>query len=237
MSPRRLLLTATAMAGAGALLYRLVPGPPELLSALTHPQHLAETTGAETVVLCLAGGLAGLVWCWGVLGLLVTAAGTLPGAAGAVGRLLARAVLPAGARRAAALALGVGIGLNGPWLAGTAVAGTTAAPVTASAPHGGAAPVPDWPVVTSAPGPGAPPAPAPVPDWPAPRPAGAHVVQRGDCLWTIAAGRLRADAGAAPRDAEIAAAVDAWWRANAGVIGPDPDLLLPGQVLRPPSAP
>jgi hypothetical protein len=28
--------------------------------------------------------------------------------------------------------------------------------------------------------------------------------------------------------------VHAWWVANAGVIGPDPDLLLPGQVLRPP---
>jgi nucleoid-associated protein YgaU len=34
----------------------------------------------------------------------------------------------------------------------------------------------------------------------------------------------------------VAAAVDAWWHANAAVIGPDPDLLLPGQVLRPPPA-
>jgi hypothetical protein len=29
--------------------------------------------------------------------------------------------------------------------------------------------------------------------------------------------------------------VDAWWSANADVIGPDPDLLLPGQVLQPPT--
>jgi hypothetical protein len=32
----------------------------------------------------------------------------------------------------------------------------------------------------------------------------------------------------------VAAAVQAWWRTNAAVIGPDPDLLLPGQVLQPP---
>ena len=37
-----------------------------------------------------------------------------------------------------------------------------------------------------------------------------------------------------PFFAEIARAVHAWWTANADVIGPDPDQLLPGQVLRPP---
>jgi nucleoid-associated protein YgaU len=140
-------------------------------------------------------------------------------------------VLPMSARRAAALALGVGIGLNGPLLAGTALAAPPAAmPGVATA---GPA-VPDWPVATST---AEPPTAGPVPDWPGSRTTGAHVVVRGDCLWTIAAGRLRADSGRTPTDAEAVTAVQAWWRANAGVIGPDPDLLLPGQVLEAPVAP
>jgi hypothetical protein len=32
----------------------------------------------------------------------------------------------------------------------------------------------------------------------------------------------------------VAAATHAWWQANVDVIGPDPDRLLPGQVLVPP---
>jgi nucleoid-associated protein YgaU len=61
------------------------------------------------------------------------------------------------------------------------------------------------------------------------------VVVRGDCLWDIAAGRLAAS-GSRPTDAEIATAVQAWWSVNADVIGPDPDLILPGQVLRAPQS-
>jgi hypothetical protein len=243
VSIRRLLLTATAMAGIGLLLRAVTPGWTELTLALTHPQLLADTAGVDTVVLCLAGALAGLVWAWGFLGLVLTAAGSLPGAVGAAGRLIVRVVLPASARRAAALALGVGVGLGGPLLTGTALAApavaTAGAPAvaTAGAPAGVTA-VPDWPVATTAQRPpSAAPASGPVPDWPAPRQAGDHVVVRGDCLWTIAADRLRADSGRTPTDAEVATAVQAWWRANASVIGPDPDLLLPGQVLQSPARP
>jgi nucleoid-associated protein YgaU len=56
------------------------------------------------------------------------------------------------------------------------------------------------------------------------------VVQRGDTLWTIAARHL----GPGASDAEIAQAWPAWFDANRGVIGDDPDLILPGQVLRAP---
>jgi len=222
MPIRRLLLTATAMAGIGLLLHAVTPGWPELARALTHPQRLADTAGPDAVVLCLADVLAGLVWAWGVLGLVLTAAGTLPGVVGAVGRLIGRVALPASARRAAALVLGVGIGLGGPLLTGTALAAPLVA--TSSGPA-----VPDWPVATAGT--------TAVPDWPASTPAAAHVVVRGDCLWTIAADRLQTDRGRTATDAEIAAAVQAWWRVNAGVIGPDPDLLLPGQVLQAPARP
>lgn len=53
------------------------------------------------------------------------------------------------------------------------------------------------------------------------------VVEPGDCLWSIAAGHLPANA----TDAEIAAAWPAWYEANATTIGADPDQLLPGQHL------
>ncbi len=57
-----------------------------------------------------------------------------------------------------------------------------------------------------------------------------HVVVEGDTLWDIAARRL----GAAATAAEVAADWPRWWRANHRVIGDDPDLLRPGQVLHPP---
>jgi nucleoid-associated protein YgaU len=149
--------------------------------------------------------------------------------------LLLTGVLPAGARRAAALALGVTLGtapavalVTGP----PAPALVTAAAADELGPATDAALAVDWPGVPSA---------GVVPDWPsAPDPAGApadaHVVLRGDCLWDIAADRLQRDRpGTSPTDAEVARAVQAWWQANADVIGPDPDLLLPGQVLRPPA--
>ncbi|HET9658553.1 MAG TPA: LysM domain-containing protein, partial [Kineosporiaceae bacterium] len=58
------------------------------------------------------------------------------------------------------------------------------------------------------------------------------VVRRGDCLWDLAARRL----GPMATAAEIAAESHRWYQANRGVIGPDPDLLRPGQLLRPPPA-
>lgn len=56
------------------------------------------------------------------------------------------------------------------------------------------------------------------------------VVHRGDSLWAIAARHL----GPSATDAEIATAWPRWWAANRAVIGPDPDLLLPGQRLTAP---
>lgn len=65
-----------------------------------------------------------------------------------------------------------------------------------------------------------------------PHPAGEVVVLRGDTLWSIAARTLPADAS----DADVAAAVQRWHAANEAVIGGDPDLIRPGQVLVAPTA-
>lgn len=54
-----------------------------------------------------------------------------------------------------------------------------------------------------------------------------HVVQAGESLWSIAAEALPPDATAA----QVASAATAWYEANRSTIGPEPDLILPGQQL------
>ena len=71
---------------------------------------------------------------------------------------------------------------------------------------------------------------APVPPDAAEVGAGTMTVQRGDSLWRITAAHLP---GAS--NTEIAAAWPRWYEANREVIGADPDLIHPGQVLRLPT--
>ena len=213
MSVRRLGLTTAAMAAAGIAL-RALAGPwRSALRTLAEAVVLSSAGRPEDVVLAATGLLAWVVWTWGALGLLLTAAAATPGAAGALARGLSRLLLPARLRTATGLALGVGLVVTAP--------ASVAAPVPARS----AVTVPDWPADD--------PVPAP-PDWPsAPSPVEQHVVAPGDCLWRIAEDRL-VEAGRDPTAAEVARAVDRWWSANATVIGPDPDLIHPGQVLLPP---
>ncbi len=56
------------------------------------------------------------------------------------------------------------------------------------------------------------------------------VVKAGDSLWTLAAQQL----GPLATDAEIARQWPAWFRINRSTIGPNPALILPGQILRAP---
>jgi nucleoid-associated protein YgaU len=58
------------------------------------------------------------------------------------------------------------------------------------------------------------------------------VVKPGDTLWSIAATELGPNATAE----DVAARWPAWYDANRQQIGPDPDLIRPGQVLRIPAA-
>ena len=53
------------------------------------------------------------------------------------------------------------------------------------------------------------------------------VVRRGDTLWDLCARHL----GPRASTADIAQEWPRWYEANVGVIGPDPDLILPGQEL------
>jgi hypothetical protein len=62
--------------------------------------------------------------------------------------------------------------------------------------------------------------------------SGQHVVLRGESLWSIAAAEL----GPGASESAIAARWPQWYAANRALIGPDPDLLLPGQVLQAPAS-
>lgn len=66
------------------------------------------------------------------------------------------------------------------------------------------------------------------------QPTGADdvTVVAGDSLWLIAARAI----GPTASDVETALLWPRWYEANRGVIGERPDVLLPGQVLRPPAA-
>lgn len=234
MSVRRLALTAVAMAAIAAVLSRLAPDVPLLVEALAHPQATADRAGPDTLVVAGAGLLAWLVWGWGALGLALTAASALPGLLGGAARFALGVVLPAGARRSAAVLLGLGLGVAGPLVisVGSAVPVASAAVLDQRTPvqvadDRRAGPVPDWPaqVVRTT---------DTVPDWPPTATGDVHVVVRGDCLWSIAEARLQQRHGRAPTAAEVAMEVRAWWVVNEAVIGRDPDLILPGQVLRPP---
>ncbi|GAB3434565.1 hypothetical protein GCM10027517_02780 [Phycicoccus ginsengisoli] len=97
-------------------------------------------------------------------------------------------------------------------------------PAAGEAPVTGEVPVPGWvpprPVVRPQPAPHLVAGPG--------RQAPAEVVVlRGDSLWSIVARHLGPEA----TDAEVAEAWPRWWAANRSVVGADPDLLLPGQVL------
>ncbi|WP_462187727.1 LysM peptidoglycan-binding domain-containing protein [Frankia sp. CcWB2] len=59
------------------------------------------------------------------------------------------------------------------------------------------------------------------------------VVLRGDSLWSIAARHLGPDA----TQEQIAAEWPRWWAANSDLIGHDPNLIFPGQRLKPPPGP
>ena len=192
----------------------------------------------------VAPGVAAAGLAWLVLGAVLEVLARLPGAVGRTAAALSAAVSPRVVRRAAAVLLGVGLGAGAsvgpataaPDRAPTVVAslGVLSATVSPQPPDPAWAPLPDPGWVPEAP------RVRPQPDVAAVSTLGRRtataenaeiVVHRGDSLWTIAARHLGPGAG----DGEVAAEWPRWYAANRTVIGEDPDLLLPGQVLRAPA--
>lgn len=186
------------------------------------------------------GALVVILWLAAAVALELVA--RLPGAVGRCASGIAGLLTPRQVRRLIVALLGLGItaGLAQSASALTARPALTAAvplpsPNDASPPDLGFGPLPDPGWVPSAPLVRPQPdvrvlSPVPRTDQPV-RPAHQVVVHRGDSLWAIAARHLGPD----PSEAEIAEAWPAWYAANRHVVGADPDLLLPGQVLSVPS--
>ncbi|MET4223561.1 hypothetical protein [Oerskovia enterophila] len=78
------------------------------------------------------------------------------------------------------------------------------------------------------------PSPVTVPDPAAPAPSVVEIVVLcGDTLWSLAERRLGSEAS----DAQVAAECRRWFDVNRDVIGDDPDLIKPGQILSAPPSP
>jgi hypothetical protein len=214
-------LTAVAVLGDG--------WSPLVLLGRQHPDQL---------LVLLVGGIAWVLLAWLALGWLAVLGSAGTGRLARSLRLAVRILLPAVVRRGLETAMGLGVAV------------VTASPALA-APAGTPPPVPDVdrvpvtsvqltpvpqvpePVLAPAAVPAASPG-GPMPSAaPPPSPSSdeAVVVHRGDCLWSVIARAL----GPAAADEQVAEAWPHWYAANRAVIGDDPALLLPGQVLTPPS--
>jgi len=222
-------LTGSVLSALGAMAALVVLGPHasdlpgQPLSPGGWIGWIARQRPDETIA-TLAGVAAYAVVAWLTVGLLAAVAGRLPGALGRRAQLVANALTPVALRRLTAAAMGAALGLGGaaPAQADTDPAGldwpaATATPATTAAPH--AARASRVPPLPAGPSPSA-----------VPQPATAVTVHPGDCLWTIAARHLPG----VPTAAQIADSWPRWYEANRDVIGPEPDLVLPGQRLTPP---
>jgi hypothetical protein len=233
----QLIRLAPVAAADGALLASMAPDWTQLATDLGAPHRWLTQAGTDAAMLTVAGAA---LWCaalWLAIALCFATAAALPGRSGAFARAVAARLLPAVVMRAVAGFAGVSV-LIAPVTAGGA---TTQAAAFARP----TVPAPSWPVdpqhsrvrigwPTDTP--------APPPRRPRPRHAVAPAaradseavvrVRPGDSLWLIAARRL----GRHAADAEVADAWPRWYAANAQVVGGDPSLIRPGEVLRAPDA-
>jgi nucleoid-associated protein YgaU len=232
---RPLALAALVGCDVGAL-YALRRAPVRAVHRIGAPHAWFATAGADRAIATLTAAALWLAAAWLGAGLAFSLAARLPGAVGTAAGTAGRVVLPRLVLRLVAGSAGLGV-LVAPLAAG-AHPPPRPAPTSATAP---ALPGPAWPSEPGTPT-------VPGPSWPsrqpathpppAPSPAARERssetvrVRSGDSLWLLAARRLGPDADAQ----QIGVEWPRWYAANRAVIGPDPDLIVPGQVLRAPAA-
>jgi resuscitation-promoting factor RpfA len=222
----------------------------------------AATTNVDRLIGSSAALAAWIGLGWLSAAFVLEVASVLPGAVGRGGEAIATHVSPTLMRRLVQAAIGVSV-LAGPLTAGSALASgpSTTTSTSVDRPSSVAGSLVPGPLADSRPVPLAldRPATAFVPSSPPPaakltRPGPAalvtgvahrddasdprdpstrgYVVRRGDTLWDIAARHL----GPGATSVDISREWPAWYDANRAVIGPDPGVIRPGEVLSPPSA-
>jgi resuscitation-promoting factor RpfA len=225
---RRFLLHVATATGLGCAVLAL--------RWATMPAVSAVRTGAVGLDDML--GLAAVIACWALVGwmalvLTVTALGSLRGGIGRLATQAAALLTPVAWRHAARLTLGLAVAAGPTTVASAANAApatTTVAPAMDSSGTDAEALV--LPAVGR---PGSSESTSPhrtVAEATSAERVATVAVKPGDCLWAIAASSLGAGVG----NAEIAAEWRRWYAANRRVIGPDPNLILPGTVLTAPPA-
>jgi hypothetical protein len=208
-------------------LTRLAPNWSALGTHVAHLNTWVNTVGPDTAVASIASAVLWLLAAWVAIALLVVLVAQSPGRLGAGARGLAHRVLP---RTVLRIVIAV-TGFTMLALPGVAAANPSPAPgpswPTSAAPQ---LPSAGWPATTA---PRLPTASWPVTTGPSSTPATSSrptaptvVVRPGDCLWDIAASHLDH-----PTAQQIEHDVLGWYSLNRSAIGPDPNLLHPGQVL------
>lgn len=255
-APGTALRAGLATATTGAVSVSLLSALRAMLDGAAGPATAPTGAGLRVdelvgLAVVAVGVVAGAVLTVGCLLLLVAAL-----APGRWATLLARwagRLTPAVLRRTVAVGLGTGLGLLGP----VGLAGATEIDLgwAVTTPAGDVQEPPAGPVAVPLTGPITGPAAGPVTGPAAPAEPAADgldvgaapatpamstpgrasetvVVAPGDSLWSIAAAHLAPGAG----DGEIAAAWPRWYATNEALVGEDPGLILPGQVLLVPAA-
>src|SRR5450432_66134 len=250
---------SVAALGGLAVALRWSMGSP----AATARSLAAATQPFDTLLIDAIALIAWVVVAWAVVVVTIELATALPGMFGRQSTRLARIVTPATVRRLAQAAIGFSV-LVGPMTPGRTMAADDGSSSPATSTAVVAAPSPSarllvplvpqvpldrpsaqGPVTIDLDRPARPTTPAPLAPARALSPstaalaAGAprreattptYVVRRGDALWDVAARHLGPTASAA----DIAREWPRWYAANRSVIGANPDLIHPGDVLVPP---
>jgi hypothetical protein len=219
-----LLVRVGLLIGVDAsVLIALAPDWPALGRHLARADSWVDQVGADQAVASIAGAALWLCAVWLAVALSAIGLAAGPGLGGRAGRRLVRFVVPATIQRAVGglLGLSLALGLAAPLAAPGAAAASTSAgnPAPSSSPPApGTTTVPSWPMSP-------PPTVSATPAAPTP-PPGRYVVAAGDSLWRLAVAQL-----ADPAPARVRTQVARWYAANRTVIGSDPSLIRPGQIL------
>jgi len=241
LGARQRLASVVPFVVAAGVLAWAGPRPGDLPRSSGELSRLLAHGSVDGTTAILAGLAAELCVLYLLLTAILVGCSQLPGLTGRLAGALTGRLVPAFLRRAVEATLGIAVAtasVSAP--AAPALAAGTAGPrpsptSTAAAPPAARTPGPPLPSLDRPEGPPQPRARPPVTPGQILTPGRAVVdvavvVRRGDSLWRIAARHL----GPQVTEAQVAAAWPRWYAANRAVVGPDPNLLLPGQRLIPP---